>query len=231
MVGPVSVASAYPKDWRFDGGRMSVVSTALPSYDRGTTAEGTHVLRSATPTPGTGDAVTRRIGGHYSIDASRTTVDIALRYMGLPVGGTFDRVTGSITVPDELRSASVAVTLDAASLHRVRGRKQRWAGALLDADVHPFVHFEADRMEPILESFVTHDGDRPLWSLVGRLTLCGTTREVHVAVGAMRPIPDDGLAFTGSTTVRCSAFGVHRRGGLLADTVRVRIAGVATRAV
>lgn len=188
------------------------------------------MIRSATPAPRTGDAVARRIGGHYSIDASQTTVDIALRYLGLPVGGTFDGVAGSIIVPDELRSASVAVTLDAGALRHGRGRRRRWAGALLDAETYPFVRFEADRMEPILESFVTHDGDRPLWALVGRLTLCGTTREVRVAVGAMRPTADDGLAFTGSATVRRSAFGLTRRGGLLGDTVRVRIAGVATRA-
>lgn len=187
-------------------------------------------MLSATPTPGTGDAVTRRIGGRYVIDTTRTSVDIAMRYMGLPVGGTFERVVGTITVPDDLRTASVGVTLDAASLHRVRRRGRTWAGGLIDAATHPDVRFEADRMEPILESFVTHDGDRPLWALVGRLTLCGTTRDVRVAVGAMRATPDDGLVFTGSTTVRCSAFGVSRRGGLLGDTVRVRIAGAATRA-
>lgn len=187
------------------------------------------MIRSAAPAPRTGDAITRRIAGRYAIDTTRTRVEVALRYAGMRVGGSFDAIAGSITVPDELRSASVAVTLDAASLHAGRGRRRRWVGGLLDARTHPFARFEAARMEPILESFVTHDGDRPLWALVGQLTLCGTTRTVRVAVGSMRPTADDALMFTGSTTVRCSDFGIARRGGLVADTVHVRITGVATR--
>ncbi|HSJ43183.1 MAG TPA: YceI family protein [Euzebyales bacterium] len=176
------------------------------------------------------DAGMPRTAGRYEIDAASTSIEIRTRCAGLPVGGTFDGVAGRIEVLNDLTRATVSVTVDPGSFAPTAGP----LGALLrrgvEANAGPVTHFEADRMEPILESFVTHDGDRPLWALVGNLTLCGVTRPARIAVGVVRPL-DGGatIAFSGTTTLRCAQFGVRRHGGLLSDTIRVRIRGVASR--
>lgn len=185
-----------------------------------------------TSTPPVADTGTARTLGQYAIDTARTRVEIRARYLGLPVGGVFDDVAGTIDVPSDLAAAGVAVTIDPASFHTGGGPFGTWLRAGFAADAGAVVRFEAGRMEPILESFVTHDGDRPLWALVGNLTLCGVTRPVRIAVGVVRPL-DDGvaIAFSGTTVVRCSDFGVRRQGGLLSDTIRVRIIGIASRGI
>jgi len=171
-----------------------------------------------------------RTVGRYVIDAASTCVEIRTRYAGLPVGGAFDGVAGTIDVPSDLTRACVSVTVDPGSFAPSAGPLGGLLRRGFEADAGPVTHFEATRMEPILESFVTHDGDRPLWAVVGALTLCGVTRPVRIAVGVVRPV-DGGatIAFSGTTTLRCSDFGVRRHGGLLSDTIRVRIGGVASR--
>lgn len=179
---------------------------------------------------GAGVRRTHRAAGRYGIDTTRTRITVGVRLAGLPVWGSFDAVSGDLDVPADLKAARASVTVEAARFSyagRVRGRV---AGSVLDNDVHPTIRFEADRMEPILESFVAHDGTRPLWALVGTLTLSGVTRPVRIAVDAVRPTDNGGAVQFGATTmVRCSDFGLRRRRGLVGDTVRVRIAGVAER--
>ena len=196
-----------------------------------TTAEGTAVTPTTSSLRATFDTSMPRTVGHYVIDSASTSVEIRTRYAGLPVGGTFHAVAGTIDVPSDLTGAAVAVAVDSTTFAPAAGP----LGGLLRRgfadDAGPVTHFEATRMEPILESYVTHDGDRPLWALVGRVTLGGVTRPVRIAVGVVRPLEGGtAIAFSGTTTLRCSDFGVRRHGGLLADTVRVRITGVASRA-
>lgn len=170
-----------------------------------------------------------RTAGRYAIDAS-TSVEIRTRYAGLPVGGSFGGVTGWIDVPGDMTGSTAAVVVDTATFVPDGGP---FAGVLrrrADVGSAPAVHFEASRMEPILESFVTHDGERPLWALVGVLTVGAVARPVRIAVGVMRVVDGgDAISFSGTTTLRCGDLNVRRSGGLLSDTVRVRVAGVARR--
>jgi polyisoprenoid-binding protein YceI len=184
--------------------------------------------RTTVDDAGAGDARrTHRAAGRYGIDAARTRVEVGVRVAGLRLWGVFDAVDGELEVPGDLRAARASVTVDAARLSWGGRGRDRVAGRVLDSAAHPLIRFDADHMEPILESFVTHDGDRPLWALVGTLTLCGVTRPVRVAVDVVRPT-DNGAAvqFGATTVVRRADFGMRRR-GLIGDTVRVRIKGVA----
>lgn len=171
-----------------------------------------------------------RTVGRYVIDAASTCVEIRTRCAGVPVGGSFDAVAGTINVPSDLTRATVSATVQPAGFAPSAGPLGGLLRRAFQTDVGPVAQFDATRMEPILDSFVTHDGDRPLWALVGTLTLGGVTRPLRIAVGVVRPV-DGGaaIAFSGTATLRCSTFGVRRRGGLLSDTVRVRISGVASR--
>lgn len=188
-------------------------------------------MSTTVETADTGDGRrTRQASGSYEIDATRTRVEVGVRLAGLPVWGTFTAIDGELEVPSDLMAARARINIDASQFSGGSRRRDRVASTVLDSDGHPAIRFEADRMEPILESFVTHDGDRPLWALVGTLTMCGVTQPVRIAVGMVRST-DDGrtVEFAATTTVRCSDFGLGRRSRLLADVVRVRISGVADR--
>lgn len=176
------------------------------------------------------DAGMPRTVGRYVIDAASTYVEIRTRYAGIPVGGTFDAVVGTIDLPSDVTRATVDATVDPGSFVPTTGPLGGLLRRGIETDVGPGMRFEAARMEPILESFVTHDGDRPLWALAGTLTVGGVSRAVRIAVGVVRPL-DGGaaVAFSGTMTLQCSAFGLRRHGGLRSDTIRVRIGGVASR--
>lgn len=180
---------------------------------------------------GAAGAGPRRLGGRYAIDPDRTRVTIRARGFGRQLRGAFAGVRGSIDVPGDLSGARVAVTIDAAQFRSGSARRDRMVHgpAVLDADVHPVLRFGADGMVPILESFVTHDGDRPLWALDGHLSVRGTSCPVRIAIGAARAGDGGDLHFEATTTVRRSDFDVRRRPGLLGDSVRVRISGAAMR--
>lgn len=187
-------------------------------------------MRTTTSVAGTASSGTTRASGSYRIDETATQVEVGVRIAGLPVWATFDSVQGEAEVPGDLRAARVCATIDATRLRSGGRRLDRVAAAILDVDDHPVIRFDADRMEPILESFVTHDGDRPLWALVGTLTVRGITRPVRIAVGVVRPSSDGTtMRFEATTTVRCAEFGIPRRGRLIGDLVRVRITGSGVR--
>lgn len=187
-------------------------------------------MRTAVMTETAVDVRVRQTQGRYLIDAARTRVEVTLRCVGMPLRGVFDSVVGALDVPADLRGSQLSVSLDTARFRTGGRHRNRLAGDLLDAETHPTIRFDADRMEPILEPFVTHDGDRPLWALVGRLTLSGVTRTVRIAVGGVSPVNNgDTVEFAATTTVRCSDFGLSRRGGLIGDVVRVSIVGAADR--
>ncbi|MBW3606369.1 MAG: YceI family protein [Actinobacteria bacterium] len=187
-------------------------------------------MRTTTSVPGTASPGTTRVSGSYRIDETGTQVEVGVRIGGLPAWATFDTVHGDAEVPSDLTTARVHATIDATRLRSGSRRLDRLAATVLDVDDHPVIRFDADRMEPILESFVTHDGDRPLWALVGTLTVCGITRPVRIAVGVVRPTRDGtAMRFEATTTVRCAEFGIRRRGRLIGDLVRVRITGAGLR--
>lgn len=187
-------------------------------------------MRMTTSVPGTASPARSRAAGSYRIDETATEVEVGVRIAGLPAWATFDTVQGEAEVPNDLTAARVHATIDATRLRSGSRRLDRLAAVVLDVDDHPVIRFNAERMEPILESFVTHDGDRPLWALVGTLTVRGMTRPVRVAVGVVRPSSDGtAMRFEATTTVRCAEFGIRRRGRLIGDLVRVRITGTGVR--
>jgi polyisoprenoid-binding protein YceI len=168
--------------------------------------------------------------GRYGIDDAQTRVEVRLRYAGIPLTRVAGRAEGAIEVPSDLMSVNMSVRVDIGDLTSFGGHRAARPGRDVERAVAAVATFEASRMEPILESYVTHDGDRPLWALVGDLTLGGVTRPARIAVGVVRTVDDgDAVVFSGSATLRCSDFGIRRPGRLLSDTFHLRIVGIAYR--
>lgn len=192
------------------------------------TAEGSAVSTTTSAVPADRPDARTRVGT-FEIDGSSTRVEVQLRVAGVPVTGSAGAVSGTVQVPADLMSASVSVRV----AEPCRGLLPSWLrrSRHTDATTGDVAVFEATRMEPILESFVTHDGDRPLWALVGTLTVGGVTRPTRLAVGVVRTVANGGaVVFSGTATLRCADFGIPRRAGLLGQTVHVRVTGIAHRA-
>jgi polyisoprenoid-binding protein YceI len=168
--------------------------------------------------------------GRYGIDDAQTRVEVRLRYAGIPLTRVAGRAAGTIEVPTDLTSVNIAVRVDVGDLTSIGGHHAARPGHDVEPAAAAVATFEASRMEPILESYVTHDGDRPLWALVGDLTLGGVMRPARIAVGVVRTVDDgDAVVFSGSATLRCSDFGIRRPGRLLSNTFHLRITGMAYR--
>ena len=172
----------------------------------------------------------RSITGRWQIDGHRTELTVRVRALGLAARGRFTGTTGMIDVADNITRSRVHVTVGSDSF------KTRWnahdrivAGTgFLDAHAHPTVSFTAHGLQPILESMVTADGDRPLWWLVGEVTARGVTRPVRLALGVVRQ-DGDCLEFSATGAIRRSEFGAVGKRGLVSDLVEITVRGRAHR--
>ncbi|HSK90168.1 MAG TPA: YceI family protein [Euzebyales bacterium] len=181
---------------------------------------------TAVPPPG------RHTTGRWQIDARHTAVTTRVRVLGVPLQGRFAAAEGVIDVPDDITRSQVSVTVRSDSFETGIASHTRFAHGrhFLDAAEHPTLTFSGDRLRPILESLVTAGGDRPLWWLEGELTALGVTRPLRIALGVVRHRDDgEALEFHATATVRRSDFGVVSLGPLIADTVELRISGLARR--
>ncbi|MDR7392668.1 MAG: YceI family protein, partial [Armatimonadota bacterium] len=88
----------------------------------------------------------------WSIDPAHTTVEFAVRHMGIStVKGRFKAVSGTIQSTEDGRLVALEATLDAASIDT--GEPQRdthlRSADFLDADNHPKITFRSTRVEPL----------------------------------------------------------------------------------
>lgn len=181
-------------------------------------AQTTGTAHAAAAPPRTGTA------GTYTIDTTRTSITMRSRRFGLPITSRVWGLTGVLDVPDDLRATRLRAAIIPGAV--IAGGPWRWLRSRRTGRTGGVVAgatFIADRLLPILDSYTTPDGDRPLWALDGELTLQGRSRRTRVALCVLRPTADgDGVAFEATVSVRPTDFGLPGHG-----PVHVRIDGVA----
>lgn len=172
----------------------------------------------------------RPITGRWQIDGHRTELTVRARALGLPVRGRFTGTTGVIDVADSITRSQVRVTVGSDSFETGWDAQDRVVAGtgFLDAHAHPTLSFAAHGLQPILESMVTADGDRPLWWLVGEVTARGVTRPVRLALGVVRQ-DGDCMEFSATGSIRRSEFGAVGKRGLISDLVEITVHGSARR--
>jgi polyisoprenoid-binding protein YceI len=167
-------------------------------------------------------------GGRFTIDATRTFLTVRSRRFGMPASSTVWGLTGELEVPDELRATSLRATVQPGAV--ITGAPWRWMRSRRAARTGGVVGgatLTAGRLQPILDSYTTPDGDRPLWALDGELTLRGCSRRVRVALCVLRPARDGRTVdFEATLTLRPTDFGLAGGPGRGAE-MHVRIVGVA----
>jgi polyisoprenoid-binding protein YceI len=161
---------------------------------------------TATRTGRAGDpAADRPATGVYAVDPVHTFVVFSARHLVIGrVVGRFDRLTGTLTVTEQLENWTVSATIDAASLTTHCGeRDDDLRGPdFFDVTQFPTIRFEGCGVRP------AGDG----WILDGALTIRSVTVPVTLDLrfrGTAHSTPPR-AGFHASTAVRRADFGMKR---------------------
>ncbi len=120
----------------------------------------------------------------WNIDPAHTTVEFAVRHMGIStVKGRFKGVSGTVQTDEDGQLVAVEATLDAASIDTGEPQRDQHlrSADFLDADKHPQITFRSTRVEPL--------GDHR-YAVEGDLTIRGVARPVRFEVEATDPVTD-----------------------------------------
>jgi len=145
-------------------------------------------------------------------EASLVTFKATSRLMN--ADGRFHRLGGEVVVdPEDLRTAKVTLSLEAASIDTGIGMRDNHLRSedFFDVKQFPMITFQSVRVEPA--------GKRV--TVFGRLTLHGVTREVAVPVDVS--LSDGTLVASGEFVVNRSDYGIRYQSFLnpIGDEVRV----------
>lgn len=113
--------------------------------------------------------------GHYRLDPAATSIAFRTRLFGVkPLHGAMRADAGAIVVDPATSRASVTATVDAASFHTGKARRDDDVRSprFLDADTYPRFTFRAGSL--------SHDGNT--WTLAGELTVRNVSRPVTIAI-------------------------------------------------
>lgn len=120
----------------------------------------------------------------WNIDPSHTSLDFAVRHMGIStVRGRFKKVGGAIETADNGVLNSIAATIDATSIDTAEPRRDDHlrSADFLDAENYPTLFFRSTAVNPL--------GDGR-YLVNGELTIRGETRPVALEVETSNPITD-----------------------------------------
>ena len=160
--------------------------------------------------------------GRWTIDPAHSSIQITARHMGLAtVTGHFGEFSGSFEIAEPVDRSVVQAQLKAASIgtgNAMRNTHLR-SPDFLDADTHPLVTYQGTGVRA---------GDDDQWTVLGGLTLRGTTRRVPLDLTYLGTGPDpwggQRAAFRAQTELRRQDFDMDwnqslASGALLVGTV------------
>ena len=110
--------------------------------------------------------------GTWAVDPTHSTVGFAVKHLGIAnVRGTFGAFAGSLEVGDDLSTAKITASVDAASIDTAEEQRDGHLRSpeFFDAEAHPQITFDST-------SITSAGGDR--LTVVGDLTLRGVTQSV-----------------------------------------------------
>jgi len=150
----------------------------------------------------------------YTLNGENTTIEwVGSKPDGKHKGG-FKKIKGTLTVdPEKQSDAKVEVEIDTTSLHSDNpGLTQHLkAPDFFNVKKHPTAKFVSTKVE----------GDAKEFTLTGKLTLLGKTKEVEIPVKVKN---EDGVyTLVGETTIDRTDFGMTYGKGKVDDKVALKI--------
>ena len=154
------------------------------------------------------------VPGTYEIDPDHSFTYFGARHhvVGL-VRGRFDKVTGTITVLQDLANCSVDITIDASSISTQNLER--------DEDLRSPAYFEVNKFPTMTyRGRGIRRGSGSSWTMDGSLTIHGVTKVVPLAFIFNGSFPDikpgkpARVAFHGSAATKRADFGIGARDNL-----------------
>lgn len=140
--------------------------------------------------------------GTYTIDASHSTVQGVVKHLMVSkVRAGFKSFNGTITVAEDATASGVQVTIDAASIDTGDDKRDGHlkSGDFLEVEKYPELTFRSTSVR---------DG----WTVIGDLTIAGTTRQVELDteyLGTFKsPMGPTVAAFSATTKLDREDFGI-----------------------
>ena len=160
--------------------------------------------------------------GTYQLDPAASTVTFATRHLfGLaPVTGTFQLISGQITITDPLTSSTASAVIDAASFATGNPRRDQdvKSATLLHVTDHPQITFQSTEL--------AHDG--PTWRLRGHITARGTTAPAELTI-TDATASEDVVLIRATTRIDRYAHGLTRAKGIAGRHLAMEITARTTR--
>ena len=163
---------------------------------------------AATPVP----------AGTYDIDGAHSTASFGIRHLGIStVKGTFDTVTGTLTVGETLSTLNATAVIDASTISTGNADRDGHLRSpdFFDVAQYPDITFTSTEVRP---------GEGDSFTLVGDLTMHGVTRPVELEAeyvgAATSPQGVQKVGFTASGEIDRTEWGLTwnqamEAGGLL----------------
>jgi polyisoprenoid-binding protein YceI len=160
--------------------------------------------------------------GTWYLDPPHSAAQFSVRHMGISnVRGTFTKVSGTVTNPDDPGKASVDVTIDASSVDsRVERRDEDLRGDhFFDVAKYPTITFKSKKVE------VSGPGKL---KVTGDLTIHGVTKEAVLDVDGPTPAMKDpkGNSHRGAsatTTISRADYGMNTMSGMIGDAIAIQL--------
>jgi len=142
----------------------------------------------------------------YSVDAAHTTIGFSVRHMMVSnVRGNFGEFAGTIEFDEanpSALSASAEIQVKSINTDNEKRDDHLRNPDFFDADTNPVITFKTTRVE----------GTLPNLTLVGDLTIKGTTKEISLPVELAGPIVNPWgqtvIGLSGSTTINRQDYGL-----------------------
>ncbi|HEX4887876.1 MAG TPA: sodium-translocating pyrophosphatase [Luteibaculaceae bacterium] len=156
--------------------------------------------------------------GTYVLDTTHSYVNFGIRHIMATSKGKFDRVNGSLTIPETgYANAALNITIDVSSVNT--GNEDRDTHLMnpdfFDVGRFPTMTYSANRIEKTEEGLVAK----------GQLTIKGITKNVDLPFTYLgegqTPFGTDFAAFEGKLTIKKSDFGITYGAGILGEDVNI----------
>ncbi|HLR56138.1 MAG TPA: YceI family protein [Actinomycetales bacterium] len=164
--------------------------------------------------------------GEWVVDPAHTEAGFSVRHMGLSrVRGTFNEVSGAVTIGETIEESSVVAEVQAASVHtRNEGRDEHLRSAdFFDVEKFPVWTFKSTALRPDGEEFEM-DGDLTIHGVTQPATLSGEFFGVTV-----NPYGVSALGLSAVTEINRKDFGLtwnvalEAGGMMVSDKVKIEL--------
>lgn len=198
---------------------MSIVSLVIAPHiaveDANTMSHDAVAVEASKPETSTKDIT--EVAGAWVLDAAHSYVDFEIRHILATSKGSFDNVSGSVIITENLKGSKIEVSIDPESVNtRNEDRDEHLLSEdFFNVNAHPTITFFSDSLVKNQENYTAY----------GYLTLQGVRKMIALDFNYLgkgkTPFGVDFAAFEGKTTINRNDFGITYAPGVLGDNVTI----------